>query len=1166
MPRLRRPGGPDARPRRRPRRTQRLDGARAVISYAVRARDPEQFLDAARDPRARRLPPAPHRGARRRAPLDMRDLDRCARARPWPRARRVEVVVDRLALAARDERRVQQAIESAWERGGGRAEVHTEAGQHRALVRGLVCPTCARTFEPPRPGLFSYNSPLGACAACRGFGRIIAVDWDKVIPDWDKTLAKGAIKAVDRQERRVGARAARQVLQAAEDPDDVPWGELTAEQRAAVIEGEGSWKAGKFPGVRAWFSGSRRAPTRCTCASSSRATASTTRARRARARASTRPRSRTASAGRTSPSGTRLTVAEAHARDRGARGARRAGARRAAELRHAPRLPRRRRPRLPHARSPGAHALGRRGAARRARPRRSAPASRARSSCSTSPPWASTRRTCRAWRDAMRELSRAGNAVLVIEHDGTVVRSCDRVVELGPGAGAHGGRVLFDGTPVDARQSATDLPTGRASGRERATAARKPRTAKRLPCAPRRAREQPRRTSTCVSRSACSAPSPGRAARASRTLADDILYRAIARALGDTRVDRPGRVRLARRARAAARAPCSSIRRRSGAPRAATRRRTRRRGIAFARASPPSRRADRAGLAPSPLLVQRRGRRALRGVLGRGLRDRRDAVPRRRAARLRRLPGQALQARGARDRASTGKSVADVLAMTVDEALAAYDPARASATTCSRARSSPWPTSGSATCRSASRSRRSRAARRSASSSRARSPRRPRARSSCSTSRARVCTRVDVAHVLAALSRLVDERRERLVVEHDLDIVRAADWVDRSRPRRRPRRAGTSSPKARPTAHRDDDDAHGPRARPSAGRRARASTARRDARRSRRRRSSTSEHAREHNLKNVSCRIPHGKLVRRHRAERVGQVVARVRRRLRRGAAALPGDAHALRAAVPADAAAPRRRSRDRRSAAHRARAAHDARRRATRPSRRSPRSPTTCACSTRRSATCTARRATRPCRPSSPDELFARASTARAERDAASTRSTRPRCARARARTSTSSPRASRAGVHGRARRRRDRRRPIRRRSSRRRRSTTIDLIVYYGELAIARPRDVRSRARARARALRVAARARRAPGQERRAHALDGAHLLRVRHRRARARSALVLVQHEAGPVRGVRGHGRRAVAEDDEPSPSRATCAGHAALPDPARACASSARRYPSSSRAT
>src|SRR6185369_5166795 len=69
--------------------------------------------------------------------------------------------------------------------------------------------------------------------------------------------------------------------------------------------------------------------------------------------------------------------------------------------------------------------------------------------------------------DAMHELSERGNSVLVIEHDPLVVRGADRVVELGPGPGAEGGRLMFDGKPSELARRA-DLPTGRALASESA--------------------------------------------------------------------------------------------------------------------------------------------------------------------------------------------------------------------------------------------------------------------------------------------------------------------------------------------------------------------------------------------------------------------------------------------------------------------------------------------------------------------------------------------------------------------------------------------------------------------------------------------------------------------------------------------------------------------------
>ncbi len=149
-----------------------------------------------------------------------------------------------------------------------------------------------------------------------------------------------------------------------------------------------------------------------------------------------------------------------------------------------------------------------------------------------------------------------------------------------------------------------------------------------------------------------------------------------------------------------------------------------------------------------------------------------------------------------------GRSIADVLAMSVDEALALFDPARrARLRPASHARSHRrgW---GSATCRSDSRSRRSRAARRSASSSRARSPRTPRARSSSSTSRAPGSTRRTPRYVVGALARRSSTRAPASSSSSTTSTSSApATGSSTSAPAAAPTEA-TSSPRARPKTSR----------------------------------------------------------------------------------------------------------------------------------------------------------------------------------------------------------------------------------------------------------------------------------------------------------------------------------------------------------------------------
>ncbi len=115
------------------------------------------------------------------------------------------------------------------------------------------CAHCDIGYGDVVPNSFSFNSPLGACEHCRGFGRTIGIDWRLVIPDEGKTLAEGAIKPwqtksnKECQDDLMSFAAQRGV------PTDVPWRDLTPEQRAWVLDGEGSWRQKKWYGVKRFF-------------------------------------------------------------------------------------------------------------------------------------------------------------------------------------------------------------------------------------------------------------------------------------------------------------------------------------------------------------------------------------------------------------------------------------------------------------------------------------------------------------------------------------------------------------------------------------------------------------------------------------------------------------------------------------------------------------------------------------------------------------------------------------------------------------------------------------------------------------------------------------------------------------------------------------------------
>ena len=111
----------------------------------------------------------------------------------------LEVVQDRLSLKANPRGRLVEALEAALKHGRGRVTLYAldEAGAAGAAWRfsaDLHCADCDIHYPDPVPNRFSFNSPIGACETCRGFGRTMGIDYDLVVPDAHKTLAGGAVR------------------------------------------------------------------------------------------------------------------------------------------------------------------------------------------------------------------------------------------------------------------------------------------------------------------------------------------------------------------------------------------------------------------------------------------------------------------------------------------------------------------------------------------------------------------------------------------------------------------------------------------------------------------------------------------------------------------------------------------------------------------------------------------------------------------------------------------------------------------------------------------------------------------------------------------------------------------------------------------------------------
>lgn len=180
----------------------------------------------------------------------------------------LHVVIDRLRTGSVSAERMTDSIESAYELGSGRCSLWVEAttnlppldSQVRELdgqnwyqlpfSRRLSCENCGIEFPEPEPRLFSYNSPLGACPTCEGFGSIQTRDIDLIVPDSSKTLKDGAIAPWGTP---AYAHKQRSMLQIAPElglPIDVPWRNLSEAHRDIVMHGD---SAHDFGGLDEFF-------------------------------------------------------------------------------------------------------------------------------------------------------------------------------------------------------------------------------------------------------------------------------------------------------------------------------------------------------------------------------------------------------------------------------------------------------------------------------------------------------------------------------------------------------------------------------------------------------------------------------------------------------------------------------------------------------------------------------------------------------------------------------------------------------------------------------------------------------------------------------------------------------------------------------------------------
>jgi excinuclease ABC subunit A len=406
------------------------------------------------------------------APRELARLHRATRSRRRDAA--PLLLVDRFAVAAGSPPgRIAEAVAQAFARGEGVCVAVDEKGERVAFRRGFTCEGCARTFPVPEPALFSFNSPRGACPECEGFGRVAGIDRARVLPDPERSLAEGAI-APFRTPR--GQRWQRRLLRACADAGvaaERPVRELDASALAWLFEGGPGW-----PGVRGYFErlerkrykvGARVLIARYRCFTPCEACGGTR----------LRPEAlQVRIGGQHAGDLARLTLAALLGWIDGLELA-------AAERERAGRLLAELRSRVATANEVG---LGYLTLDRAMRTLSGGEAQRIQLAAALGGTLTASLyvldepsiglHAVDAGRlvGTLQRIRDQGNTVVVVEHDAEIVASADHLIDLGPAGGRRGGRLVAEGS-VEQVRSVLDSPTGRALRGELAPARRRPRPA-----------------------------------------------------------------------------------------------------------------------------------------------------------------------------------------------------------------------------------------------------------------------------------------------------------------------------------------------------------------------------------------------------------------------------------------------------------------------------------------------------------------------------------------------------------------------------------------------------------------------------------------------------------------------------------------------------------------
>lgn len=158
------------------------------------------------------------------------------------------LLIDRLIPEEESRSRLAEAIQTGFHLGSGRVEVVIEGGERVIFNRSFSCNRCERNFSEPEPLLFSFNSPIGACPTCQGFGRVIGIDWQKVIPDPKRTLSEKPFAPWNTPAYEDLYDHLWEACRRHRIPTGKPFEELRPDQKEILLHGKG-----EFIGLKGFF-------------------------------------------------------------------------------------------------------------------------------------------------------------------------------------------------------------------------------------------------------------------------------------------------------------------------------------------------------------------------------------------------------------------------------------------------------------------------------------------------------------------------------------------------------------------------------------------------------------------------------------------------------------------------------------------------------------------------------------------------------------------------------------------------------------------------------------------------------------------------------------------------------------------------------------------------